>query len=213
MIIIISYISCKYFMHELKMDLFILITCAIFKASAMGECEMLGCKDCTNTSWCKECSDGFQLADGTCRPCPNHCVNCSSAGRCFKCKSGFFSGGYTCQPCPEHCSKCRSHWRCDECDIGFYSDRITCQPCPDNSDCTLNCPEHCRLDTCIPDSKECGSCEAGFYGLQCDATCPENCWNRLCDQAVGQCTSGCETGHFGIYCNDTSVKEKERLIG
>ncbi|KYQ89454.1 EGF-like domain-containing protein [Tieghemostelium lacteum] len=44
------------------------------------------------------------------------------------------------------------------------------------------------------------NCEQGWWGKNCQNTCPDNCLNDNCDSLSGACTSGCEDGWWGSIC-------------
>lgn len=46
-------------------------------------------------------------------------------------------------------------------------------------------------------------CKLGHFGMACKETCSDQCLNsETCDHVSGVCSSGCQDGYLGIYCNN-----------
>ncbi|XP_071137593.1 multiple epidermal growth factor-like domains protein 6 [Mytilus edulis] len=73
---------------------------------------------------------------------------------------------------------------------------ITSIHCENNQDC-INCSDRCFNDTGYCN----GSCTNGFYGSDCNSTCPNNCYYR-CDRITGECTN-CKTHYYGVNCTES----------
>ncbi|XP_052089223.1 multiple epidermal growth factor-like domains protein 11 [Mytilus californianus] len=61
----------------------------------------------------------------------------------------------------------------------------------------LNCSDGCNNETGYCN----GSCTYGYYGSECNSTCPQHCYIR-CHRNTGECTD-CKTSYYGINCTET----------
>ncbi|CAC5370871.1 unnamed protein product [Mytilus coruscus] len=73
---------------------------------------------------------------------------------------------------------------------------ITSIHCENNQDC-INCSDGCNNQTGYCN----GSCLDGYYGSECNSTCPNNCYIR-CYRNKGECTY-CKKSYYGINCTET----------
>ncbi|XP_055885653.1 scavenger receptor class F member 2-like, partial [Biomphalaria glabrata] len=78
--------------------------------------------------------------------------------------------------------------------------------------CILQCPAHCRDQTCHLQTGHCDTCKPGyqgpycdikclpaFYGENCLHRCRDNCFNRSCDPITGFCIQ-CRPGSSFKMC-------------
>lgn len=48
----------------------------------------------------------------------------------------------------------------------------------------------------------CTECLQGYFGIGCSGKCSGHCINNEpCDHVSGECTSGCQDGFVGTFCN------------
>lgn len=48
-------------------------------------------------------------------------------------------------------------------------------------------------------------CEAGYFGLECNVTCSQNCVDpRSCDHVSGSCFGGCRAGWIRPNCVESN---------
>ena len=47
------------------------------------------CLNCTSSSECSRCYDGYYLLNGYCKPCPLNCIKCSNSSSCDSCYSNY----------------------------------------------------------------------------------------------------------------------------
>jgi hypothetical protein len=69
-------------------------------------CNVDGCSQCTNSTNCKACKDGYYIhIEIECIPCPARCKSCSSIA-CYECDLGFFLKETSCIECNTYCNLC-----------------------------------------------------------------------------------------------------------
>ena len=116
-----------------------------------------GCINC-NALACVECSDGYFLDRGRCKPC-DELEGCAEgqckAGGCSRCEDGYYKDGKVCASCKDTlkgCGKCVDSKTCTKCTSDFLSitDEGTCK-------CNGNSPNMSvdRYGSC--------SCDTDFY--------------------------------------------------
>ncbi|XP_050404671.1 multiple epidermal growth factor-like domains protein 10, partial [Patella vulgata] len=47
------------------------------------------------------------------------------------------------------------------------------------------------------------NCPVGYYGTNCQISCPQNCLNKECEKVRGGCSKGCLDGYYGDYCESS----------
>ena len=64
------------------------------------------------------------------------------------------------------------------------------------------------INVCLQNNGDCNACETGYYGYQCEHTCPELC--LLDDRVTHGCPKSkkgdcnfCKNGYHGYQCRDT----------
>ena len=187
-----------------------------FKYFPDTDCSITHCDtDYCMESSCIKCEAGHYLFGTSCHACPLYCTDCSGPKICTGCVRGRY--GAQCEaPCRDTCLDCISDSQCTECMPGRHGqycqlycplgcvdilcDKDTGQ-CLDGCrhgyylsgvDCT-DCPEHC---TRCYDSNRCTGCIAGYYGTNCQSSCPSSCQNQVCEKTTGLCLEGCIDGYF-----------------
>lgn len=132
-----------------------------------------GCVHCYNDMICTECSEEYQLVQGTCLKSnkKGECKKKSKDGRfCFDCPEGqnFSFQKRKCVTCPKECSSCHTSAYCTSCKPGYrLSGSGICAPCKVPG--CLNCFESER--TCL-------GCIEGFYfslNTQMCEKCHDSC--------------------------------------
>ena len=118
--------------------------------------------------------------------CSYPCLECTSSFHCTECIPG--RHGDRCHlNCPLGCKSIRCDVKTggctDGCRRGFYMQDESCVPCPHHcSDCS--------------DGNVCSACNPGYYGANCQMSCPHGCQDQLCYKETGQCSSGCIEGYY-----------------
>ncbi|XP_052775111.1 uncharacterized protein LOC128213450 [Mya arenaria] len=165
-------------------------------------------------------------------PCEHLCENFDGGFRC-SCFPGYnlnLTNRHSCiakTECTDaEKSNCSEHSSCVSvdgnpncvCEKGFEMDE-SYQQCLDVDECIIDspCNQNCEnLDgafncscnvgfTLMADSITCRECESGFYGFECQSTCPCNQTNTVsCNSISGNCT--CMQGWTNEYC-DENVNE------
>ncbi|XP_053387093.1 multiple epidermal growth factor-like domains protein 10 isoform X1 [Mercenaria mercenaria] len=182
------------------------------------------CKRCTSDNNCLECNVGFHQngilclscpegyfeAGDSCSLCPNNCASCSISNECTKCKTGYF--GITCtQKCSLGCvgNVCGKDMGNCTCQGNFIGN--ACHLCIRGKfgpNCTRVCPKHCM--TCNS-SEKCVVCHPGYYGIQCQFNCRNECSIKRCHKITGACVKckpyfklpnciKCVDGRWGKNC-------------
>ena len=156
---------------------------------------------CSKEGFCTEgCKEGFLMTGGECQSCPNNCKLCTSMEECITCDTGFW--GEVCQYACVECNTagCGQIDDCiNGCLGGFYANEIG----PGHYTC-LPCPEKCQ--TC-DNAYICNSCNANYWGNNCQNNCHTNCKAGTCDEINGLCTKGCKNGFYGDTCSDRCMSK------
>ena len=165
-----------------------------------GECK----EGCVEGHYGKKCTED-------CPPnCDGPCAYLS--GDCAQCLTGFL--GAKCDSCAdgkygEKCDNtCSENGKDDDCDLSTGNCRDGCNEGFWANHCDTECGQ-CLAGSCDQASGECDeylanfygpkcdSCGAGKYGENCDNICSENCKDKACELATGNCLGGCNEGFWG----------------
>jgi len=153
------------------------------------------CETCMETM-CR-CDRSFSFNDTKCQRCwLPYCETCSKSYYCDSCISDTYGSKYCDRSCDYICRDyrngievCRfSDDTCYMCKDGYYLNQttVTCVPC-----------NYSGCKTCS-DATRCETCNAGYWGTQCNLTCSSGCVNNTCHKADGSCV--CIEGNFGKQC-------------
>ncbi|XP_067678534.1 uncharacterized protein [Haliotis asinina] len=110
-------------------------------------------------------------------------------------------GGTSCvttpfnKECNQACNTCPGATCSDNC--------ITCPATYYGTDCTRNCPTHCKEGRCelLSNGRSVNctmGCQTGYRGLTCNTGCKRPC--LTCDRYSGRCTGPCRDGFYGGEC-------------
>nr|XP_034321117.1 receptor-type tyrosine-protein phosphatase epsilon-like isoform X2 [Crassostrea gigas] len=85
------------------------------------------------------------------------------------------------------------------CELNHYGENCTscgigCEVCDITSGCTK-----CLSGHVFPACE----CPPGWYGVGCTEACSLNCFLSVCHTETGECSSGCNAGYLGDFCNET----------
>uniref|UniRef100_K1QCV5 Uncharacterized protein n=1 Tax=Magallana gigas TaxID=29159 RepID=K1QCV5_MAGGI len=84
------------------------------------------------------------------------------------------------------------------CELNHYGENCTscgigCEVCDITSGCTK-----CLSGHVFPACE----CPPGWYGVGCTEACSLNCFLSVCHTETGECSSGCNAGYLGDFCNE-----------
>nr|XP_034321119.1 receptor-type tyrosine-protein phosphatase epsilon-like isoform X2 [Crassostrea gigas] len=85
------------------------------------------------------------------------------------------------------------------CELNHYGENCTscgigCEVCDITSGCTK-----CLSGHVFPACE----CPPGWYSIGCTEACSLNCFLSVCHIETGECSSGCNAGYLGDFCNET----------
>lgn len=146
---------------------------------------MGGCSSCVTNNTCGQCSNGFQLFQGSCINCSiSNCLSCglidpmTSSTFCLACAPGYSvnPNGTACTQCLFPCVTCNGQVgpnNCATCSFPQFFEAAL-----QNGTCLRNLIPGC-LRPDVTNSSLCGVCAPGFTlttdKLRCNWTCPLNC--------------------------------------
>ena len=157
----------------------------------------IGCKECTNSSNCLNCSSenstldkglcicniGFYNSTTGCTVCPDYCMKCNSSNSCIECKSKFtIPSASTCKCIkgygidteltpPDFCSACSPE--CQSCiNWDFCVECVSSNTLVNNGKCQCidgyyNISLMNASNSCLKCSNKCETCKSEFYCLSC----------------------------------------------
>lgn len=138
------------------------------------------CLECSSSSGCTKCSNGYSLHLNSCIECNGNCLNCTLNNNnetlCLQCKENYaLLVVDTCDRCPVNCRSCF-----------FLNDKLLCSSCVQgyaldtySKEC-FKCPDYCEVCkfNSLTSKAKCTKCQENIGGKSWTLTDDGSCTGK-----------------------------------